>query len=67
MALTEASYSEDEVTTGSVNRRPPARTGRPRRSRSTLVTVSRAQVAPVILQYLVVFLRNMSNGAADQK
>ena len=35
----EASYSEDEVTTGSVNPRPPMRTGRARRSRSTLVTV----------------------------
>ena len=35
----EASFSEDEVTTGSVNPRPPMRTGRPRRSRSTLVTV----------------------------
>ena len=35
----EASYSEDVVTTGSVNPRPSMRTGRPRRSRSTLVTV----------------------------
>ena len=34
-----ASYSEYEVTTGSVNPRPPMRTGRPRRSRSALVTV----------------------------
>ena len=39
VTLFEASYSEDEVTTGSVNPRPPMRTGRPRRSRSTLVTV----------------------------
>ena len=39
VTLIEASYSEDEVTTGSVNPRPPMRTGRPRRSRSTLVTV----------------------------
>ena len=37
--MIEASYSEDEVTTGSVNPRAPMRTGRPRRSRSTLVTV----------------------------
>ena len=39
VALMEASYSEDEVTTGSVNPRPPMRTWRPRRSRFTLVTV----------------------------
>ena len=40
VTLFEASYSEDEVTTGSVNLRPPMRTGRPRRSRSTLWSVT---------------------------
>ena len=39
VTLIEALYSEDDRTTGSVNPRPPMRTGRPRRSRSTLVTV----------------------------
>ena len=40
VTLFEASYSEDEVTTGSLNPRPPMRTGRPRRSRSTLWSVT---------------------------
>ena len=39
VTLIEASYSEDEVTTGSVNPRPLMCTGIPRSSRSTLVTV----------------------------
>ena len=37
--LTEASYSQDEVTTGSVSPRSHMRTERPRRWRSTLVTI----------------------------
>ena len=37
--LTEASYSQDEITTGSVNPRSPMRTERPRRWRSTLMTI----------------------------
>ena len=40
ITLFEASHSEDEVTTGSVNPRPPMRTGRPRRSCSTLWSVT---------------------------
>ena len=39
VTLTEASYSEEEVATGSVNPRSSMRTRKPRRSRSTLVTV----------------------------
>ena len=39
VTLIEASYSDDEVTTGFVNPRLPMRTGEPRRSRSTSVTV----------------------------
>ena len=37
--MIEASYSEDEVTKGAVNPRPPMRTGRPKRSHSALVNV----------------------------
>ena len=39
MTLTEASYSEDKVTTGSVNTRPLSRTERQGWSCSILVTV----------------------------
>ena len=48
VTLIEASYSEDEVTTGSVNPRPPMRTGRPRRSRSTLWSVTAAMITSLI-------------------
>ena len=37
VSLIEASYSEDEVSTGPVNLRPPMCTRKPRRSRSTFV------------------------------
>ena len=76
--MIEASYSEDEVTTGSVNPRPPMRKGRPKRSRSALVTVwsvTAGMRASLIARssgssnsaISGMFLGNMSSGAADQK
>ena len=78
VTLIEASYSEDEVTTGSVNPWPPRCTRRPRRSLSKLVTLW--SVTAGLRTTLIacssglstsaisgMFLGNMSNGAADQK
>ena len=77
--MIEATYSEDEVTTGFCKSKASHAHRATKEAAlyfsESMVSdswyenliISRAQVAQVILQYPVMFLENMSNGAADQK
>ena len=52
---------EDEVTTGSVNPWLPMRTGRARRSRSTLVTVRSIIIIMIIIIIIIIIIMRKKN------
>ena len=56
---------EDEVTTGSVNPWLPMRTGRARRSRSTLVTVRSIIIITIIIIIIIIIMRKKKNNNSN--